>query len=433
MHRFSAAGQRPAVMQILLFKQRPTECNRLKRPKVLIFIRFCGEIQFFCVALPNHSKYTMEIVKQNNFNGLIDHVYQTHCLLQQNAQKAVNHFLVIKNWITGFYIVEYEQKGEDRAQYGECLIDEMSKKLKNKGLKGCSQMSLRNCRALYNAYPQFQQSVIVELQNSGVKNNKYISFNEMQIQQSVTVELPEEYPIPNKLLLSRLSYTHFVELLRVKEPLERLFYEVEAIKNNWSVRELERAIDTALFVRTGMSKNKEAVIAKIKNLKPAEPAEVIRDPYFLEFLGLEEKSEYSETELEGLILNHLQQFLMELGTGFCFEARQKRITFDNTHYRIDLVFYHRILKSHVLIDLKIGKFDHADAGQMNVYLNYYKENEMAAGDNPPIGIILCGSGSETLVKYATSGMDKQLFVSKYLMKLPEKKVLEEFIKKELEK
>jgi predicted nuclease of restriction endonuclease-like (RecB) superfamily len=194
---------------------------------------------------------------------------------------------------------------------------------------------------------------------------------------------------------------------------------------------LERAIDTALYIRTGLSKNKEAVIAKIKNLKPTEPAEVIRDPYFLEFLGLEEKSEYSESELEQLILNHLQQFLIELGTGFCFEARQKRITFDNTHYRIDLVFYHRILKSHVLIDLKIGKFDHADAGQMNVYLNYFKENEMAEGDNPPIGLILCGDKNETLARYATSGMDSQLFVSKFLVKLPEKKVLEEFIRREL--
>ena len=148
-----------------------------------------------------------------------------------------------------FYIVEYEQKGEDRAKYGERLIDEMSKKLKNKGLKGYSPMSLRNCRAFYRTYPQIQQSVIVELQNSGVDIYNPMSFSEMQIQQSATVELTEEYPIPNELLLSRLSYTHFVELLRAKEPLERLFYEVETIKNNWSVKELERAFDTGLYVR----------------------------------------------------------------------------------------------------------------------------------------------------------------------------------------
>ncbi|MDR0794808.1 MAG: PDDEXK nuclease domain-containing protein [Tannerella sp.] len=371
------------------------------------------------------------ILKQpNNFNQLVDNVYQTHCLLQQTAQKAVNHFLVIKNWITGFYIVEYEQKGEDRAKYGERLIDEMSKKLKSKRLKGYSPMSLRNCRAFYRAYPQIQQSVIVELQNSGVEIYKQLPFSEIQIQQSETVELTEEYPISNELLLSRLSYTHFVELLRAKEPLERLFYEVETIKNNWSVKELERAFDSGLYVRTGLSANKEAVITKFKNLKPTQTADVVRDPYFLEFLGLEEKTEYSETELEELILNHLQQFLVELGTGFCFEARQKRITFDNTHYRIDLVFYHRILKSHILIDLKIGKFTHADAGQMTVYLNYYKDNEMTEGDNPPVGIILCGDKNETLVKYATS-TDNQLFVSQYLVQLPEKKVFENFMKREL--
>ena len=372
----------------------------------------------------------MALTKQNNFDQLIDNVYQTHCLLQQTAQKAVNHYLVIKNWLTGFYIIEYEQKGEDRAKYGERLIDEMSKKLKSKGLKGYSQMSLRNCRSFYRTYSQIQQSVIVELQNSGVEIYKQLPFSDIQIQQSATVESPEEYPIPIELLLSRLSYTHFVELLRAKEPLERLFYEVEAIKNNWSVKELERAFDSGLYVRTGLSTNKDAVIAKFKNQKPAQNVDVIRDPYFLEFLGLEEKAEYSETELEELILNNLQKFLIELGTGFCFEARQKRITFDNAHYRIDLVFYHRILKSHILIDLKIGKFTHADAGQMTVYLNYYKDNEMTEGDNPPVGIILCGDKNETLVKYATN-TDNQLFVSQYLVKLPEKKVLENFMKREL--
>jgi len=180
-----------------------------------------------------------------------------------------------------------------------------------------------------------------------------------------------------------------------------------------------------------MSANKEAVIAKIKNLKPTTNAEVIRNPYVLEFLELDEKSEYSELDLEQQILNHLQEFLIELGTGFCFEARQKRITFDNEHYRIDLVFYHKVLKCNVLIDLKLRKYRYADAGQMNLFLNYYKENEMTEGDNPPIGIILCSDKSDALVKYTTAGMDDQLFVSKYLVKLPEKKVLENFMKREL--
>ena len=372
----------------------------------------------------------MSLVKKNNFETLVNNVYQAHCVLQQNAQKAVNHFLVIKNWLMGYYIVEYEQNGEDRAQYGERLIDEMSKTLRAKGLKGCSPMSLKNSRKFYKIYPQIRQTLSVELQKARIEGVKPLFDRSKRIRQTPSTELSEEYPLSSELLLSRLSFSHFLEIMRRDDPLERLFYEVEAIKNNWSVRELERAIDTALFTRTGLSQNKEAVIAKIKNLKPTQTAAVIRDPYFLEFLGLEEKTEYSETEVEELILNHLQQFLMELGTGFCFEARQKRITFDNTHYRIDLVFYHRVLKSHVLIDLKIGKFTHADAGQMTVYLNYYKDNEMAEGDNPPIGIILCGDKNETLVKYATS-TDNQVFVSQYLIKLPEKKMLEDFMKREL--
>jgi predicted nuclease of restriction endonuclease-like (RecB) superfamily len=388
----------------------------------------------------------MEIVKRNDFDGLIDNVYQIHCVLQQNAQKAVNLNLTIRNWITGCYIVEFEQNGEDRAKYGTRLLEEMAKRIKAKGIKGLNNRTLSNCRLFYVSYPQILQTVSAKLQEIDLQRIIPFSPNKIEIRQTVsaklqisqipirgsaTPELPEEYPIPAETLLSRLSFSHFLEIIRKDDPLERLFYEVETIKNNWSMRELERAMNTALYVRTGLSKNKEAVIAKFKNQKPTQNVDAIRDPYFLEFLGLEERSDYSESELEQAILNHLQQFLIELGTGFCFEARQKRITFDNTHYRIDLVFYHRILKSHVLIDLKIGKFDHADAGQMNVYLNYYKDNEMAEGDNPPVGLILCGDKSEALAKYATSGMDNQLFVSKFLVNLPDKKVLEEFIHREL--
>lgn len=196
---------------------------------------------------------------------------------------------------------------------------------------------------------------------------------------------------------------------------------------------MKRAVDTSLALRTTLSINKEAVIAKIKNLKPERNVDIIKNPYILEFLGLEEKSEYSESDLEQAILTHLQKFLVELGTGFCFEARQKRITFDNTHYRIDLVFYHRILKSHVLVDLKIGEFTHADAGQMTLYLNYFKAEEMTEGDNPPIGIILCADKNDISVKYTTANMEDQLFVSKYLLKLPDKKILENIVKAELEK
>jgi len=454
------------------------------------------------------------VQKDTNFGNLISSVYQTHCLLQENAIKAVNFNLTVRNWLVGCYIVEYEQNGEDRAKYGTSLLSEMAKELKIKGITGLQLRMLRHCRMFYLTYPQIRQSVIAELerlayeQNVVLQNdvfsirqsviaefqqadNQTLEINqtvsgkltpirrsatakfqitdnqdvairqtvsgELQntdnqkttIQQSLTAELQKvesqfqrifqtasdetenEYPLSGYKLLSRLSFTHFVELLRVDDNLHRLFYEVEAIKNNWSVRELARAIDTSLALRTTLSTDKEAIIRKIKNLKPTNAAEVIRNPIVMEFLGIPEKAEYSESDLETAILNHLQKFLIELGTGFCFEARQKRITFDNEHYRIDLVFYHRVLKSHVLIDLKIGKFDHADAGQMNVYLNYFRENEMSEGDNPPIGLILCGNKNEALARYATTGIDNQMFVSQYMLKLPDQKLLENFILNEM--
>jgi predicted nuclease of restriction endonuclease-like (RecB) superfamily len=180
-----------------------------------------------------------------------------------------------------------------------------------------------------------------------------------------------------------------------------------------------------------LSKDKEQVLKNFKTDTVFSVDQVVKNPYFLEFIGLKEKNTYSETQLETAIINHLQDFLTELGRGFCFEARQKRITFDNKHLKIDLVFYHRILKCQVLIDLKIGAFDHADAGQMNVYLNYFRKNEMTDGDNPPVGIILCANKNEALVEYATTGLTNEIFVSKYQVQLPSKEVLETFIKNEL--
>ncbi len=188
-----------------------------------------------------------------------------------------------------------------------------------------------------------------------------------------------------------------------------------------------------LFERTGLSKDKQAVLEKHRNGTGLKPEDIFRNPYMLDFLGLEEKTAYVETDLEQAIINHLQTFLLELGKGFCFEARQKRITFDNTHYRIDLVFYHRILKCNILIDLKLSQFTHADAGQMNVYLNYYKENETYEGDNSPVGIILCAGKNETLVRYATSGLAHHVFVSKYMTNLPSEAELAKIIKEEQEK
>jgi predicted nuclease of restriction endonuclease-like (RecB) superfamily len=387
------------------------------------------------------------MLETNNFQQLVEQISDIHVAMQRGAAYAVNQYLSVKNWLFGYYIVEFEQNGEDCAKYGEKLIDELSKSLKDKGIKSTNATYLRLYRKFYLTYSQIQPTVSVILQTIDcpykislpIQQTLSVKLQnaenkEITIQQTVSVksEYSEIYEkdLPPELLLSRLSFSHFIELIRVDDATERLFYEVEAIKNNWSVRELKRAIDTSLPLRTALSKNKQSIINKIKNLKPQSNSEIIRNPYVLEFLDLEEKAEYSETDLEQVILDNLQKFLVELGTGFCFEARQKRITFNNKHYRIDLVFYHRILKCHVLFDLKIGEFDHADAGQMNLYLNYYKKNEMATDDNLPVGIILCKDRDETLVEYSTADMNENLFVSKYLVKLPDKKTLEKIIKNE---
>jgi predicted nuclease of restriction endonuclease-like (RecB) superfamily len=347
------------------------------------------------------------------------------------VQKQVNTALTLRNWIIGRYIFEYEQKGEDRAKYGQQLLKEISRSLKGGGLKSFGERHLYICKDFYLAYPEILQTPSAKL---------YLSdFQPFGILQTVFAKSEDEdrgrilHQTDYNLLLNRLSFSHFIELLKIGISLKRSFYETETIKNNWSVRELQRAMNSMLFERTGLSSDKQSVLDNHHRGAEMHPDDIFRNPYVLEFLGLEEKQTYQETDLEEAIINHLQSFLLELGRGFCFEARQKRITFDNTHYRIDLVFYHRILKCHILLDLKLGEFTHSDAGQMNVYLNYYKENETQANDNPPIGIILCAGKNETLVKYATSGLSQKVFVSKYLINLPSEEQLREIIEKEQDK
>ncbi len=361
-------------------------------------------------------------------NQLISAIQATHNFSQGFAVQQVNSMLSIRNWMIGFFIVEYEQHGKDRAQYGIKLLSTIAKAMKLIKAKGLDERSLRDCRAFYQTYPQIWGTVSPKLQGLGDHLNENLQVIIKKLDNAIENN-PTEQIFPPELLLSRLSFSHFVELLRLDTPLKRAFYEVQAIKNNWGVRDLERAIDTMLFERTGLSTDKDSVLAKAADVAPLLPADVIKNPLLLEFLGLQEKTEYSETDLEQAIITHLQRFLIEMGRGFCFEARQKRISFGNTHYRIDLVFYHRILKCHVLLDLKIGKFDHADAGQMNVYLNYYRKNEMTEHDNPPVGIILCADKDDSLVEYATIDMPHEVFVSKYLIELPSveelKKLIEE--------
>ena len=387
-----------------------------------------------------------------NLDLLVSNIHETNLFFQNQAQKQVNVALTLRNWFIGLHLVEYELNGLDRATYGQRLFKEISKR--TAGIKGMSERNLYLFKSFYQTYPQIQQSASVnsylaELQSTSILQSlttkfQYSDFKGVAIFQSVTGKLEAQENVvsqsslaqvqtdPN-ILINKLSFTHIIELLKVDNLLNRTFYEVEAIKNNWSVRELQRAMNSMLFERTGLSTDKQAVLEKHKNTEEVKPEDIFRNPYLLEFLGLEEKSEYSENDLEQAIINHLQSFLLEMGRGFCFESRQKRITFDNTHFKIDLVFYHRILKCHVLIDLKLGEFSHADSGQMNVYLNYFRENEMHEGDNPPIGIILCANKNENLVKYATANLPQQVFVSKYLINLPSEKELEKIIEEEQNK
>lgn len=349
---------------------------------------------------------------------LASQISEIHQQFVSQTVKQINTALTLRNWVIGYYLFEYEQKGHDRAEYGKKIYKELANRLKEAGISQIRERHLYQCKDFYLAYPQILRTLSAKSEYD-LKLSASIS----DITQNPLSPAPE-------LLLNRLTFSHFIELLRAETPLKRAFYETEAIKNNWSVRHLERAMNSLLFERTGLSTDKQSVLEKYSKGEDLNIDDVIKNPYILEFLGLDEKPSYSENDLEQAIINHLQEFLMEAGRGFCFEARQKRITFDNTHYKIDLVFYHRILKCHVLIDLKIGAFSHADSGQMQVYLNYFQDQEMTEGDNPPIGIILCSDKNETLVKYATTGLSQQVLVGKYLINLPKEEELQAIILEE---
>ena len=238
--------------------------------------------------------------------------------------------------------------------------------------------------------------------------------------------------IPGERLFNRLSFSHLAMLSVIDDPLKRAFYEMEAMNGCWSVSELDRQISSLYYERSGLSKNKEALSAMAnKQAIQLSPQDILHEPVALEFLGLKSRETMSESALEEALIDHLQEFLMEMGRGFCFEARQKRILIDNDYFKADLIFYHRILKCHVIVDCKIDRFRHEYASQINTYINYYKHEVMQPDDNPPIGILLCTEKGDTLVKYATAGLDQNIFVQKYLIQLPSENEIKAYISKEL--
>ena len=358
--------------------------------------------------------------------------HRTHLVRQ--CRHAINLSLTARNWLIGWYIVEYEQNGEDRAQYGEALLKNLAQRIHMRGL---GERRLYEFRQLYNVYPQLSEQVlpfllkiskneILRLPTAISDENTDSPILRSATAISATVTL-ESWQTPTNKLFNNLSATHLLFLSNIQEPLKRAFYEHEAISGCWTVKELDRQVSSLYYERMGLSKDKQLLHQKSLSKTPLQPQDIIRDPVTLEFLKLPEQVAYTETKLETAILNNLQQFLLEMGNGFCFEARQKRILIDNDYFKADLIFYHRILKCHLIVELKTDRFRHEYASQLNMYLNYYRHEVMQPDDNPPIGLLLCTDYGKTTVQYATEGLSDNLFVSKYRLQLPSEQDIEKYL------
>lgn len=374
----------------------------------------------------------------HSFDELTKIIRDTHDAAQTTAVKAINRMQTMRNWLYGYYIIEFEQHGKDRAEYGTQLLKRLEERVNRKGL---TETLFKNSRKFYRLYPQMVENLIgvisptvsdklLESKDASGLCDAQMTENE-HVEKSPTVS--DGFRTTGQMIISRLSFSHIVEIMTVDDPLARYFYEQECIKCTWSVRELRRQISTNLYVRTGISSNPEKMLS-LPSLQGHDNNELqIRQPFTFEFLGLKANEVVGEKDIENALIDHLQDFLLELGKGFCFESRQKRIIIDDEYYYPDLVFYNRILHCGVIIELKDEEFSHQNLGQLNAYVSHYKEHEMQPGDNPPIGILLCTRKGKKMVEYALAGMDNQLFVSTYMLQLPDKKTLEDFLLKQLEK
>ena len=361
----------------------------------------------------------------HSFNDLASIVQTTHDAAQSSAVKAINRMQTMRNWLIGYYIVEFEQHGKDRAEYGTQLLKKLEERVDRKGL---TTTLFKWARKFYRLYPQMMENLPIPICATVMHQLQPIENKEDTIGASMT----HQFVTPGKTIISHLSFTHLREIMTLDDPLARYFYEQECIKCTWSVRELRRQISTNLYVRAGISTNPEKLLS-LPSVQGHDSAELqIRQPFTFEFLGLKAQEVVDEHDLEDALIRHLQEFILELGKGFCLEARQKRIIIDDEYYYPDLVFYNRILHCGVIIELKNEEFSYENFGQLNAYVSHYRENEMQPGDNPPIGILLCTRKGKKMVEYALAGMDNNLFVSTYMLQLPDKKTLEEFLLKQLE-
>ncbi|MES2454054.1 MAG: PDDEXK nuclease domain-containing protein [Bacteroidota bacterium] len=364
-----------------------------------------------------------------NFKFLVQQIESTHILLNQAAVKAVNIHLTLRNWLIGFYIVEFEQKGDNRSAYGTKLLHHLSENLNQKRLLNINERELRRFRSFYQIYANFGNVFSKEAIRGTVSPELAINIKRGTLSPET---VSSQTQIAVERLLTSLSFSHFIELIEVDDALKRNFYEVECAKGQWSVRELRRQINTLYFERSGLSGNPAQMSIKTQSeAEQQNTSDFIKSHFAFEFLGINGKTIIEESDLERALLDHFQDFLLEMGRGFCLEARQKRILIGDEYFFIDMVLYHRILKCHVLIELKSDKFNHAHISQLNTYINYYKKEIKENSDNPPIGILMVADKNNPLVEYALAGLDNQVFVSRYLLQLPDKKQLQDFIASEI--
>jgi predicted nuclease of restriction endonuclease-like (RecB) superfamily len=391
-----------------------------------------------------------------NFETLLARIGHVHATAQARSAKAITQALNTRNWLIGAWIVEYEQQGEDRAAYGERLLPTLANGLRDAGHAGLAVSNLKNCRQIALTWPaaglrqtpsgvlpaeirQTPSGVLpaeIRQTPSGESHPLLIEaertdFPTLARRHQDSTALPWQGDAWVEQLFASLSFSHLLELSRIDDPLKRAFYELECLKSGWSLRELKRQRESMLFERIGLSKDKDALLVLAERGQLVEtPATILRDPYVLEFLGLEPRVAYSESDLEQALLDHLQHFLHELGREFCFVERQMRITVGGRHHYLDLLFFHRSLRCLVAVDLKLGAFEHENAGQMNFYLNYLKDNVARPDENPPVGILLCADKDNEEVHYATAGLAHAVFVSRYLVALPSEVQLASWLREE---
>lgn len=369
---------------------------------------------------------TSEASNDFNLESLARSIQRITDELSIQASKAVNVSLTVRNWLIGHYIAEFELNGADRATYGDKMLDRLAIRLKELDVPTCDKRRLYQYLRFYQTYPSIVRSLTA------------------QSRKLLLSEVPDaaEPAPPGKVrsltaqsqtsVLQALSYTHIELLVGIDGADKRAYYEAECIQGGWSVRELRRQINSLLYERSGLSTKPAKLAEQTHAAAEQEPnALTIRDPYVFEFLGLSPQEVMSESHLEDQLLDRLQAFLLELGQGFCFEARQRRILIGDTYNFVDMVFYHRILKCHVLVDVKLDEFSHENIGQLNTYVSWYDRNVRTADDNPPVGILLCTEKDHALVEYALAGMDNSLFVSRYQLELPSREVLQKRLEQEL--